>query len=95
MNDPFFSLLEIIVIAALVARRIAACYFYGDGRQRTQQISVVRDQQHGAFIGAQKLLQPFDRRKVKKVGGFIEHQQIRIRDERACQLRAHLPAPGK
>ena len=43
------------------------------------------------MILAQKVLHPLDCGQVEVVGWFVKHQQIRVRNERAHHLGAHLP----
>ena len=55
----------------------------------------MRDEQHGAGVVLEILLEPDEREQVEVVRGLVEHQQIGLHDEQAREVRAHHPAAGK
>jgi hypothetical protein len=57
-----------------------------------QERTVMGDQQQGARIGREPLLQPEHRVQVQVVGGLVEQQQVRAAHERLGQVQAHAPA---
>ena len=55
----------------------------------------MRNQQQRSRKGFQESAQPLHRRNVQIVGRFVEHQDIRLRNQHPRQRGAHPPAPGK
>ncbi len=64
-------------------------------RHRIDESPVVADEEQRARIVAQERLEPFDRGDVQMVGGLIEQQQLRARDERPAEQRASPPSAGE
>ena len=67
----------------------------GMGAHPVEELAVVRDQQQGAGVLEQPLLQPQHRVQVEVVGGFVEQQQVAGHHQRARQVQAHPPAAGE
>ena len=57
-----------------------------------QEVTVVRNDDHGAVTFIQHLLQPADGIDVQVVGRFVEQQNIRIGKQRLRQQYTQLPA---
>ena len=53
----------------------------------------MRNEQHGAVVAAQVLLEPLDRLDVKVVRGLVEQEDRRPAQQQLRQLDTHAPAP--
>ena len=62
------------------------------GADHVQEVTVVRNDNHGAVAIVQRLLQPANGVDVQVVGRFIEQQDIRIGKQRLRQQDTQLPA---
>ena len=71
--------------AALHAPRLAAVNPDGSIGQGFEKTPVMADQDQGTAKGLEFGLQPFDSRKIKMVGGFIQQQHIGITGKRTGQ----------
>src|SRR5258705_494528 len=93
LGFEFFDLL--LLIGAVVARiraQVSAVELDDPQRDRIEEAPVVRDEQHAAGKGKQRLFQPFDRGEIEMVGRLVEEEQIGCHDERARQRHALLQA---
>lgn len=84
-----------VAVIAGVGGQLAARHFDDLGGDGVQKLAVVRNQQQGARIAGQPLLQPDDGFQVQVVGRFIQQQQIRAAHQRLRQVQAHAPAARK
>ena len=75
--------------AAVAFRRDHAAH------QAVEEIAVVADQQHGAGIVAEHVLEHVERFQVEIVGRLVEHQQVRRLGERLRQHQAAALAAGQ
>ena len=55
-----------------------------------EKVAVVRDEEAGAGIAAQEILQPLDALRIEVVRRLVEDEQFRLRDERAAECDAAL-----
>ena len=62
------------------------------GADHVQEVTVVRDDDHGAVAIVQRLLEPADGVDVQVVRRFVEQQDIRIGEQRLRQQNAQFPA---
>ena len=62
---------------------------------RIQELAVVADHEHGAFVAFEPGFQPDQCIQVQVVGGFVEQQQVARAHQCARQLQAHAPATRK
>jgi hypothetical protein len=85
------ALLEGGVIAAVDHQRLTI-EVHDVIAHRVEEVAVVRDQQQGAGIAGEPLLEPQQRIQVQVVGGLVEQQQIGRLEQRARQVDAHAPA---
>ena len=60
-----------------------------------QQKPVVRNQQQRAGEGFQEPAEPLDCGNIEVVGGFVEHQNVRPRNQYAGQRGTHPPTAGE
>ena len=82
-------------IAAHVQLGPAAVQVQGMGGDVVQELAVMRDQQQGARVLEQPLLQPEHRIQVQVVGRLVQQQQVRGHHQRPGQVQAHAPAAGE
>ena len=59
------------------------------------ELAVVGDQQDGALVVLQVVLEPHQRFEVEVVRRFVEQQQVRLHDQQPREVRAHHPAAGE
>ena len=79
---------QVIGVVAVVAGELAARQLDDPRRNPIKKIAIVRDEQTGAGITREKVLQPFDRAGVEMVGRFVENQKIRTREKRPAKRHA-------
>ena len=60
-----------------------------------EEFTIVRNQQQGARIFQQPLLQPQHGIQIQMVGRLVQQQQIRRRHQCACEIQSHPPATGE
>ena len=73
---PFRFFLQIIVIIALIACDAFGRKLQYDLGSFIDEITVVGNVYHGAFIAVQSVLQHFLGEHIQMVGRFVQHQQI-------------------
>src|SRR5207248_6077530 len=76
---------QVIRVVAVVAGELAARQLDDPRRHQIEKIAIVCDEQAGAGITREKILQPFDRAGVEMVGRFVENQKIRTREKRPAK----------
>ena len=76
---------QVIGVVAFVADELAARKLDDARRDPIEKIAIVRDEQAGAGITREKVLEPFDRSGVEMVGRLVENQKIRPREQRAAK----------
>src|SRR6476660_920472 len=76
---------QVIGVVALVAGELAARQLDDPRRHPIEKIAIVCDEQTGAGIMREKVLQPFDRAGVEMVGRFVENQKIGAREKRPAK----------
>src|SRR5437016_10590697 len=86
---------QVIRVVAVVAGELAAGQLDDPRRYPIEKIAIVRDEQTGAGITREKVLQPFDRAGVEMVGRFVENQKIRTREKRPAKRDAAFFPAGK
>ena len=59
-----------------------------------QKVAIMRNDDHRGFAGIQELFQPSNGIDVQIVGGLVEQQYVRIREQRLCEQYPELPARG-
>ena len=59
------------------------------------ELPVVRDQEHGAGISLEVVLQPEQGDKVEVVGRLIEEEQIGLHDKQSGQMSSHDPTAAQ
>src|SRR5207244_985300 len=79
---------QVLRVVAVVADELAAGQLDDPRRDPIEKIAIVCDEQTGAGITREKVLQPFDRAGVEMVGGFVEYQKIRTREKRPAKRDA-------
>ena len=62
---------------------------------RVEQVAVMADDQHGAAIALDEILQPQHAFEIEIVGGLVQQQKIGRREQDRRQRHAHAPAAGK
>ena len=68
----------------------------GDARHDgVEEEAVVGDENHRVRVVGEVLLEPVARLEIEVIGGLVEEQQSRPRQEQLGQRDAHLPAAGK
>ena len=86
---------QVIGVVAVVAGELAARQLDDPRRHPIEKIAIVCDEQTGAGITREKVLQPFDRAGVEMVGRFVENQKIRTREKRPAKRDAAFFPAGK
>ncbi len=86
---------QVIGVVAVVAGELAARQLDDPRRHPIEKIAIVCDEQTGAGITREKVLQPFDRAGVEMVGRFVENQKIRTREKRPAKRDAAFFSAGK
>src|ERR1044071_449108 len=86
---------QVISVVAVVADELAARQLDDPGRHSIEKIAIVRNEQTGAGIFLEKILQPFDRAGIEMVGRFIENKKIGAREQRPAKRDAAFFATGK
>ena len=87
---PFRLALQVAGVVAVVGMQPAPGQLDDTGGDPVQEAPVVRDEQHRARIRSQVGFEPLDGLGVHVVGGLVEHEQIRLTDERLAEVD---PAP--
>src|SRR5947207_2183269 len=85
---PLHAREKIIGVVAVVADELAAQQLDDPRRHPIEKIAIVRDEQTGAGITREKVLQPFDRAGVEMIGRFVENQKIRPCEKRPAKRDA-------
>ena len=83
------------VVAAGVERQLAVFEMQDEFGRGVQEIAVMADDQHGAAIAAQEILQPQHAFEIEVVGGLVQQQEIGAREQNGRKRHAHAPAAGK
>src|SRR5437762_6167767 len=86
---------QVIGVVAVVAGELAARQLDDPRRHPIEKIAIVCDEQTGAGITREKVLQPFDRTGVEMVGRFVENQKIRTREKSPAKRDATFFSAGK
>src|SRR5438874_8386728 len=76
---------EVVRVVAVVAGELAARQLDDPRRHPIEKIAIVCDEQTGAGVTREKVLQPFDRAGIEMVGRFVENQKIRTREKRSAK----------
>ena len=76
-------LLEVVRVAADVARERPLVDLDHAVRDALEHVAVVRDEHQRAREAGERLLEPLDRLGVEVVRGLVEDEQVRLLDERA------------
>ena len=83
------------IVIALVLRQPPHRKLRHAVADRIQEIAVVRNDQHGALVFLQRVLQPFDRREIQMVRRLVQHQKLRLRQKQSRQAEPRLFAAGQ
>src|SRR5579864_9755130 len=83
------------VVIAGVERELAVFEVKDELRRGVEQIAVVTDDQHGASITLQEVLQPHHAFEVEIVRRFVEQKKIGRGEEYGGKRHAHAPTAGK
>ena len=86
---------DILAIRAFVVVDAAGGNLDGALGDIIQEGAVVRDEDHGAGIGGEVVLEPLYRDDVEVVGGLVEEEEVGVAQEQFGQLDAHLPAAAE
>src|SRR6266481_2500905 len=79
---------QVIGVVAVVAGEPAARQLDDLRRYPIEKIAIVCDEQTGAGITREKVLQPFNRAGVEMIGRFVENQKIGTREKRMAKRDA-------
>ena len=80
-----------VVVVAVVQRDRAAGQLRDGGDHAIQEVTVVRDDDHAALVGGEKVLQPLQRLQVEMVRRLVEQQEIGAQEQQTGQGGAHAP----
>ena len=67
----------------------------GVGANLVEEVTVVRNDEHGVFEVAEIVFEPFHRFEVKVVGWLVEEEVVGLTEEGLCQHHAHLLLVGE
>ncbi len=81
--------------AAVVQPQLAVLQMGHVVHHGVEEVPVVGDQQQGAGVGGQPLLQPQDGVQVQVVGGLVQQQEVGPGHQGAGQAEPDPPAPGE
>ena len=59
------------------------------------ELAVVRNQEHGAGVGLEIVLEPEERDKVEVVGRFVEQEEVGLHHEQTGEVGAHDPSTAQ
>ena len=62
---------------------------------RIEEVAVVGNQQQGAGVALEPVLEPEDRIEIQVVGRFIQQQQVGRAHQRLGEVETHAPATGE
>ena len=82
-------------VAAAVERQLAAVEVQDPIDRIVEQVAVVADDDHGARIARQMVLEPQRAFEVEIVGGLVEQQEIGLGEQHGGERHAHAPAAGE
>ena len=82
-------------IGPLVERQLAAIEMQDLVDRGVEQVAIVADDDHGARIVRQMILEPQRAFEVEIVGRLVQQQQIGRREQRRGERDPHAPAAGK
>ena len=85
------TFLQVIVQASRIPGCGFAVDFDGDRRQCPEQIAIVGNQQKRSAIASEEGLHPFYGGEIKVVRRFVEHEQIRLGNQRPHHFGSHFP----
>ena len=83
------------IVAAGIELQLAPLQMQDEFAGGIQKVAVMADDQHGAAIAQEKILQPQHAFQVEIVGGLVQQQQVGCGEEDRRQRHAHAPAAGK
>src|SRR5262249_7943700 len=94
-REAFTALpLERAVVAAI--ERELSPFEMEDGVDRAvEQIAIVADHDHGAWIARKMILEPERSLEIEIVGGLVEQQKIGLGKQHGGERDAHAPAAGE
>jgi len=84
---------EVVVIVARVDREAGRRQLGDRGDHAVQEVTVVGDDDDGARVAGEEILQPGERLEVQMVRRLVEQQERGRQQQQAGQRRAHPPAP--
>ena len=82
-------------VGALVERQLAAIEVQDLVDRGVEQVAVMADDDHGARIVRQMILEPQRAFEIEIVGGLVQQQQIGRGEQRRGERDPHAPAAGK
>src|SRR6476660_6477865 len=86
---------QVIGVVAVVAGELSAQQLDDPRRYPIEKVAIVCDEQTGAGITREKVLQPLDRAGVEMVCRFVENQKIRTCEKRPAKRDATFFSAGK
>ena len=92
LRTPFGAQHDVFRVGHLVVVDLAQRQFDGACGDVVQKGAVVRNDEHGAVVAFQILLQPLDRLDVQMVGRFVQQEDRGASQQQFGQLDAHAPA---
>jgi len=90
----FLSSQEVSVIARPACDLAAIDFQYARG-EFLQECPIVSDEQYGARVRVDLVLEPLDRRNIEMICRLVEEQQIRFLNQRLRKSNASPPAAGQ
>ncbi|MCY1530834.1 hypothetical protein D9M68_660400 [compost metagenome] len=83
---------HVVVVVAGVDADLAVVHVGHVRAHLVQEVAVVADDDHRALVAVEHVFQPTNGVDVQVVGGFVQQQDVRIREQRLRQQHAQLPA---
>ncbi len=83
---------HVFVVVTRINTQFAVVQIRHVRTDHVQEVTVVRNDDHGAVTLVQRLLQPADSVDIQVVRWFVEQQNVRVREQRLRQKHTQLPA---
>jgi hypothetical protein len=93
-GEPLLLLLQPRGVVAFPRNAVATVELEDPAGDVVEEVTIVRHRNDGAGVAFEETLQPGDRLGVEMVGGLVEQQHVRLRQQQAAQRDAAPLAAG-
>jgi hypothetical protein len=95
LRASLFLLRKILRVIALINGEALVPYLHGAVDGDVEKVAIVRDENVAEGIALQIAFEPVARFEIEMVGGLVEEQKIRPREQQFGQRNSHLPAAAE